>query len=370
VTDGKAAPLNGHIMDDYRVLYYPDFSPDPTWLRQILLLSDGVARIVPNDVDPDDPVAISLLNEEIPGCLRTIVPTPEDVAIEYGEEERLARVFHLLGQAAAPARGTLEIRISDGGKLGIAGHVFVHDRKLSEFVRYQLRNNGLIQEAMTGLAPPDYLVVHEDASRVILAGVAAKIAGRTGMDTITEKPLAFAFGALRGVPYRSVVSEAAEGALLSAIAEVAIPGEVESMPLYQYRELRESYEPIRRAFKSLTAEWTQMHRLTKFADARELSARVEALAQDFDRQCREYRASGFARAFKSWTPLAIGGVLTVASAVAAPAFARGLAIGSVVVTVIQELLKVREDSPDERVFNMLSGLRRDIIAQSGIQKIV
>src|SRR5712692_11605548 len=42
-------------MNEYRVLYYPDFSPDPAWLRKVLLLFDAVVRIVPEDVHPDDP---------------------------------------------------------------------------------------------------------------------------------------------------------------------------------------------------------------------------------------------------------------------------------------------------------------------------
>lgn len=356
-------------MNDYRVLYYPDFTPDPTWLRQVLLLSDGVVRIVPSDVDPHDPDAVEELTEEISGCLSTMVPTAADIAIEHGEEDRLARVFALLGKATSQPPSSLNIRISDG-KLGIAGHVFVHDSKLSDFVRSQLRDNGLVLEAAAKLAPQDFLVVHEGASNIILAGLAARIAARTGLDTITEKPLPFVFSALKGVPGRSVIDGAAEGALLSAIAEMAIPTAVASMEPHQYHEVRDSYGNIRRAFKALTSEWARLHRLTRLTDPGELSARVESLAQDFDRQYREYRASQFARTFKSLTPLCVGGVLTVASAVVAPAVAPGIAIGSVVVTVIEKLLSAREDSPDERVFSMLSGLRREIVAQSGIREVV
>jgi hypothetical protein len=110
--------------------------------------------------------------------------------------------------------------------------------------------------------------------------------------------------------------------------------------------------------------------LTKLTDVAELSTRVESLAQDFDRRYREYRSSKFAGAFESWTPLCIGGVLTVASAVVTPALAPGIAVGSVVITVIEKLLSAREGSADERVFSMLSGLRREIVAQSGIREIV
>jgi hypothetical protein len=41
-------------MLQYRVLYYPDFSPDSVWLRRVLMLTDSVMRIVPSDVKPDD----------------------------------------------------------------------------------------------------------------------------------------------------------------------------------------------------------------------------------------------------------------------------------------------------------------------------
>jgi hypothetical protein len=357
-------------MNDYKVLYYPDFAPDPTWLRKILLLSDGVVRIVPADVDPKDPDDLKRLQDEMQGCLSSVGPDENDVAIEHGDEPRLARMFALLGQKGKGEAAHIDITISSDGRLAIADHVFVHDSKLSSFVQEELQRNGLLIESAGDLAPERFLVVREDASDIILAGLASKMASRLGLDVITDKPMPFAFGALRGVPGRSLNDGAAEGALLGSVAAIMIPAAVATIEPRQYREIRDSYAGIREAFKALTSEWAILHRLTRLTDASELAARAGLLAQDFDRQCREYRRSRHARAFRSWTPLCIGGVLSVAASVAAPLLAPGIAVASVGIQVVEKWLSGQADTADERVFNMLSGLRRDIITHSGIREVV
>ena len=69
-------------MNKYRVLYYPDFSPPPEWLRRVLLLSDNVVRIVPSDVTPEDAEDLRRLQDVIPDCLTAIAPEDSDIAIE------------------------------------------------------------------------------------------------------------------------------------------------------------------------------------------------------------------------------------------------------------------------------------------------
>ena len=43
-----------NMQDKCRVLYYPHFQPNPRWLLRILLLTDLVDRIVPEDADTED----------------------------------------------------------------------------------------------------------------------------------------------------------------------------------------------------------------------------------------------------------------------------------------------------------------------------
>ena len=357
-------------MNDYRVLYYPDFAPDPTWLRRILLLSDGVVRIVPPDVDPEDPDDLKRLQGDVEGCLSSVRPDAKDVAIERSDQVRLARVFRLLKKKRKNASSHCDITISSDGRLAIAGHVFVHDSKLANFVQEELQCNDLLIKSLNGLAPEHFLVVQEDASNIILAGLASRMAGRLGLDAITDKPMPFAFGALRGVPGPGPNDGAAEGALLGSLAAVMIPADVATIDSRRYRDIRDSYSGIREAFKALTSDLASLHRLTRLSDASSLSARAASVAQDFDRQYRAYRRSRYARRFKSWTPLCIGGVLSVAASVAAPDLTPGIAVASVGIQVVERCLNMHEGIAHERVFNMLSGLRRDIIARSGIRELV
>ncbi len=176
-------------MVEYRVLYYPDFSPDSTWLRRVLLLSDQVIRIVPSDVKPDDPDSLRRFQDAIPGCLTAVAPYDADVAIEPGDERRLRLAFQLLGKRYKKDSRSIEITVSNGG-LSVAGHVFLHDSKLSDFVIHQLRSNRLLIESFRELTPSArFIPVRKDASEVILAGLASRIARRLGVDAITDRPM-------------------------------------------------------------------------------------------------------------------------------------------------------------------------------------
>ena len=83
---------------DYRVLYYPDFEPDPTWLRRILMVCDGVIRIVPTDVILDDPDDVKRLQDAVEGGLDRISPEAGDTAVEYADRDRLSKSFRALAE--------------------------------------------------------------------------------------------------------------------------------------------------------------------------------------------------------------------------------------------------------------------------------
>jgi hypothetical protein len=358
-------------MIKYRVLYYPDFSPSPEWLRRVLLLSDNVVRIVPSDVTPEDAEDLRRLQDVIPDCLTAIAPEDSDIAIEPGDEPRLARAFELLGKRSKKSARTIEVIISTDGSLSVAGHVFLHDSKISNFVLHQLRANKLAIESLKGLSPSErFIPVRQEASSVILAGLASRIARRLGIDAITDQPMSFAVSALLGVPQRTTNDGSAEGALLSAMANLMIPTSVARIAAKQYGEIRGSYAGVREAFKALTAELALRHRLGRIDSPREFAQRVEAVAKDFAREYREYRNSRYARRFKSWAPLCVGGVLSVPTAFVSPLSAAGLATASFAFTLLQNYLGDVDRNSNQRVFHMLAGLRKDVIQRSGIRELV
>lgn len=358
-------------MVEYRVLYYPDFSPDSTWLRRILLLSDKVIRIVPADVTPDDPDNLRRLQDVIPECLTSVAPEDSDVAVESGDAERLERAFQLLGKTYQKDSQKIEITVSSSGGLSVAGHVFVHDSKLSKFVQQRLKANRLLVDALRETTPSGrFILVRKDASNIILAGLASRIAGRLGVDAITDLPIPFAVSALRGVPQRAADDGAGEGALLSAVATLMIPASIATLSPQRYLEIRESYAEIREAFKGMTTELAARHRLRRGESAEEFARRVDTVARDFARQYREYRSSRYARRFRSWTPLCVGGVLSVPAAFVHPLAAAGLAVATFAIQVVEKCLGGSDNTADQRVFHMLAGLRRDIVKRSGIKELV
>jgi CRP-like cAMP-binding protein len=358
-------------MIEYRVLYYPNFSPASDWLRRVLMLSDSVIRIVPSDVKPDDSEDLLRLQETIPGCLSGIAPEEGDVAIEPGDEPRLRKAFALLGKKSKTRSRKITVTIARDGSLSIAGHVFLHDSKISEFIERELRNNKLSIESLRKLSPSErFIPVREEASNIILAGLASRIARRLGVDAITDQPMPFAVAALLGVGRLGPNDGTAEGALLSAIAMLTIPASVVRISAKEFREIRDSYTGIREAFKSLTAELAARHRLTRTGTPAEFARRVEAVARDFAREYREYRHSRYARQFRSWGPLSIGGVLSIPTAFVSPLAAAGLTTASVSFTLLQNYLSEPDRTPDGRVFHMLAGLRKDVIKRSGIRELV
>lgn len=350
-------------MTDYRVLYYPNFVPDALWLRRVLLLTDGVYRIVPDDISPDDSEDILRLQDAIPSCLESLAPTTNDVSVAYGEEPRLTQFFEALASDRRKRSRELTVEMSSGGRVSIPGHVFVHDAKLSDFVVGQLTRNGLLIEDLgRGLAGDRFVVIQEDASELILSGVATRMARRLGIDTITDKQLPFALNALRTVPLSTAD---AEGALLSAIARASLPGAVANLTVEDYVDLRDTYSGIREAFKVLTVELAAVNRLTKLDDAVRLLERVEGVANDFHREFLDFQKSKYARAFRSWTPFVVGAALAIPASLVSPEAGVVMAAGGVAIQAIEKCARAEVQGP-EKVFNMLSDLREDLIERSRV----
>lgn len=350
-------------MTDYRVLYYPNFVPDALWLRRVLLLTDGVYRIVPDDVSPEDSEDVLRLQDAIPSCPESLAPTTNDVSVAHGEEPRLTQFFEALASDRRKRSGDLTVEISSGGRVSIPGHVFVHDAKLSAFIVGELTRNGLLIEDLgRGFAGDRFVVIQEDASELILSGVATRMARRLGIDTITDKQLPFALNALRTVPMSPTD---AEGALLSAIARVSLPEAVADLKIEDYIDLRDAYSGIREGFKVLTSELAAVNRLAKLDDGVRLLERVEGVANDFQREFLEFQESKYARAFRSWTPFVVGAALAIPASLVSPEIGVLMAAGGVGIQAIEKCSKTHVQGP-EKVFNMLSDLRDDLIERSRV----
>ncbi len=362
-------------MNLYTLLYYPGFHPDAVWLRRVLLLADNLTWIVPTDVDTRDPENLLELQESNPGCLQSISPEAHDVAIEEHDMPRLAKAFAFLAKShpkRSNKRVEITIEISNTGSLSVLGHVFLHHAKVSPAIFDELRRNRLIIDGFQLPGTEGFLVVDQNASSLILTNIAANISRRVGFDAITDEPIPFALKALNDLGVKqALVVDAAEGALLSSLASVLIPLEVTTLTPRDYRNLREAYASIRTAFKELTEELSRVNRLNRIQDPRFLRDRVKTAATEFFKEYQAFRKSRYARGFKKWTPLYVGGLLSTVMTVVAPPVALGIAGASLGIQVIQKRLEVPTDPLGrERIFNMLAGIRKNIIRRSGIKQIV
>jgi len=240
-------------MEIYSVLYYPHFQPSPHWLKAILLLVDEVIRIVPHDVDPGDRDQLKELIQEIPGCLRSIAPTDYDVNIDDINVLRMNKAFRQI-RANLPMiqDGKIELKIK-GDSISVAGHVFLHQSKVSKQIHDALIENDLLDpilQEILGLVKEECYLVPTQASNLILSYIADRIAGRTGLDSVTDENLSFLVNSLDNMGcFLERPSGSTEGSLLSAIASISIPKSIEQITLREYRELRDSYVDIREVFK-------------------------------------------------------------------------------------------------------------------------
>lgn len=360
-------------MNTYNLLYYPGFYPSPIWSRRVLLLADHLTRVVPTDVHTSDPEDLVTLQDAVPGCLRSISPDETDIAGEDHEMPRLAKAFAFLAASRSKAsKNKVEMSISKTGSISFLGYMFLHHDKVSPQILAALRQNKLIIEGFDKyLDFGRFLVVDENASNLILSGMANRISRRMGIDAVTDKPTSFALNSLNSLGVmRPMPSDATEGLLLSSLASLLIPLDVASITPRDYRKLRDAFSSIRIVFKELTSELTQINRLNRIADPKHLRDHVKATADEFFKEYQDFRKSRYARSFKKWVPLYVGGILSIVAA-AEPKIALGIAGASLGIQIIQRRLDSSTDQPRrERVFHMLAGMRKDIIRLSGITRIV
>lgn len=358
---------------EYTVLYYPSFQPDVGWLRKILLLTDRVARVVPKDADTEDAVALLDLLKVVPEGLTNLAPNIHDISLDYLSMQRLSRAFAFIAANSRAQEEGFALTIHNGS-ISVDGNAFLHQSKVSDEIGSLLEEHGLVRKELNQLAQDfgldHYLVVDERASNLLLSCIADRVARRHGLDAITDRPLDFGFNASDNLGLVSLPDNP-EGMLLEAIASISIPSEILEMNSKSYKEIRDSYAELRAAFKVLVAELSALNRLGRISDLAILNDRVVAVAGDFVAECEKWHRSRYSRRFKSWTPLCVGGLLSVAAAFVNPIAAGAIAAGSFAIQAVEKHITQR-DAVDSRgrVYQMLVGMRHDIIEKSPIKNLV
>jgi len=298
------------------MLYYPDFHPAITWLRSVLLVTDEVNRIVPTEFPTDDPPALAEMRDAIDGCLINLPPTAIDISPTGDELVRLDRAFASLQRKPPRSeRGNaFEIVIHRDGAISFPGYTLLADAKIADEVRSLLQRHHLQGDAQTAHARALHsraeTVVRRDASYLILSLVADRMARRHGLNTLTDRPLEYAFNALNGldIPFAKP-AHAAEGLLTAAFASVLIRAVIATIRLDDYRILRDGYSDLRAAIRRFVLESNAYCGLQNIGDLALLQERVVKAASEVQREYQKFRKSRFARRIVDWTPFVIGGLL-------------------------------------------------------------
>jgi len=342
----------------------------------MLLLTDQIDRIVPEDADPKDPDIIRELIQEIPGCFVSKSPGGADIEFDRLTLQRLKRAFrYIREQSFGDKSRQITLCFGMGGELSIDGHVFLHHGKVAPRVRELLIEEGMllpsVEELIKNSGIENYYPIPERASNLILSCIADRIARREGLDTVTDEEMDFAMTTMNscrvaiGRPQGSV-----EGALLSAVANVAIPHEVEKLSIRTYKDLRESYTGIREAIKEYVTNISALNRLGRIEDGSVLSEKIIDIAEKIKSECDAYTKSNFARKFKGWAPFAICSMLSIGATIANPAFGLTFAAGTVSVGLLKKVfIESKRDIDVPEASMLLGSMRKEIINRATIDML-
>jgi len=360
------------------LLYYPDFYPDPQWLRAVLLLNDEVCRIVPKDVELDDPQALREIEGEL-GALTRIAPEGTHTKPYASSAEWLDRVFEIIARerrSQSDSR-TISIRLS-GSQVEFSGNVFLYDQKLSHRVREMLVSHDLIdptvQEVAEGLhGKLGGVVIPAAAANAILSFIADSIARDRGFTAITDQSLDFAMNTLLGldIPIRAP-SGSDDGILAGVFASILVPKEIGEIPFDDYKILRERSADLRTAFAKFVQECSDACRLHRIENASRLQQRIQEHGNAVSEEFRKFQ-SGSAKALRflrDWWPLTTGGMLAFAKDVFPPEWALSLGAAGQVIKFVQQATMPFPDRNKEKVFNLAAELGGDIRALPRVSQLV
>lgn len=342
----------------------------------MLLFADEVHRVIPASANHSDSPRIREIADAMPGCLQTISPTPDDTWFDDLNFGRLEKAFkQIKGEDGRFPPKELGLIFDQSGHVRVKGNVWLSNAKLEDRVRELLMKHDLAVDLspFLGSAPSgDSLSANREVADLIVSYVADRIARRTGLDTMTDQPLAFTVHALDALEV-SELSRAreAEGALASAVARVVVPAEIESLSLSEYLGVRTSYSALRATFQDLIRLLSERAKLPRQQSGTAVEAKLERSVHEFEEEWRRYKAGAFGRRLKRWTPFSIGGLLTVSAALASPWLAAVLAGGTLAVDIVERGIGMRDQQgTDEKAFHMLCRLERDILRKAKVRPLV
>ena len=361
-------------MPDISTLYYPRFEPDQRWLRSMLLFHDRVHSIVPAKAGYEPSRGMQELLKADETVFVPLAPAPDD--LEYDAQslralrtafERLSRTRKrktadsgsdasrwgaLIVRGGSNSMSPVDYEFSDGLEFRI------HEAKMGTALLESLRWNGLARDTRDA----EWWVVDRRAVDLVLSSLAGRMA-RNRHDLVYTSTD-------RVSPFTVVAHDDLEtgrwqpnSSLASAILSASVPAEVAEMPVRRYIDLRKRYADARTTFRLAMDELRTLYLKPEYASAEQLAEALNLIVKDFGKEMDAARRGRGRSLVQEWSPITIGGFVSVGAAIIAnPAVGIGAAGVGVTLQVIGHMgaRKKRPETPVSQTQAQLIRLDRDV----------
>jgi len=290
----------------YKCVTYPDFEPNHTWLRQVLLFVDEIHRIVPASEHLRDSDDLKRLMEHCEGAVQRCDPEgyieiPAPLAVLFGKALEEPKF-----KAIAEAK---DMRITiKGPNVEVKDWEFLHFAKIGPLVSRELHKRGMIRQLGFD---PNWESVPRGVSGLVLSMLASQIAQARGFDAITDQPLAFALNGLYECSSDS--SALIEGIIASSVATVHVPRNIALLSAKEYAELRKCNSDVHIEFAKMVRELKADARLDRIADPAQFRRELDDIVEHVGREMEKFRKAKTALKINDWVPLLLTSVVPVAA---------------------------------------------------------
>lgn len=349
------------------ILYYPNFEPDPFWLKNMLLFFDSIGRIMPKDYDYSPSYQISELLDMDPNCLDDIEPKEKFVKMNSEHLDRFEKAFKIINPNPKNKR-KFKLSIDNENRVSCKGYSFLHSSKFCERIKQLLYDYELIFDKKIPNIDKNLFLIEDTASNLILSYLADNLANNYGLNTVTDHSMDYAMQLLNSLNINK--GNIANGVLASSIIKVYIPKDLSKLPINDYFEIRDQFSDIRGLFNRTITEMSLINRLDKIEDADVLNARAKQISNEFIEQYTEFQKNYFKKQFVRFTPIIIGNIFAIsAAAINQVPLAIGSSVSSFIIQVVQEL-SVETENPNSKLFKLMSGIEKEIFYREEIKNLI
>lgn len=298
-----------------KILYHPKFEPPEGWLRTTLLFYDTVHSIVPQNAPHTVSPQVADLCEKVPDAFKPIHPDERDLEYEWGEYHALTKILQNLSDRSEKTEDARLDWLAGVPRLAFGAGVEVHWDKMAEELWTDLIAFGLAVPTND----PSWLRVDRRVADLVLSMLASRMVSRrpgfigTASDRVTSFAVAAKSAMNRGKELKWDQGYA-ETTLASATLTAAVPAEIAQLPLDRYLDIRNRYEPHREAFRSTMIELANLNLPSHLQNPDEFIGAVESTVAKFGRGMQTLREGRLRERVRKWAPVAIGGVIGIASA--------------------------------------------------------